>query len=128
MHEFLLPHSMAFYIDLLGLSDDHDRLTAVAGYILAHDKLKSITSREVQRGDRSMRKLARQDTDKIFEQLSALGWITPTFPTGKHLVRWVVNPEVHRVFAGKAKEEAERRERDKALIIDRKTRWKANAE
>jgi hypothetical protein len=33
LHRFLLPHALAFYTDIFGLSDDHDRLTAVAGYI-----------------------------------------------------------------------------------------------
>jgi hypothetical protein len=62
MHEFLLPHVASFYSNVLGLSDDHDRLTAVAGYILAR-KLEMITNRDVQRGDRTMRKLDRQDID-----------------------------------------------------------------
>ena len=35
MHRFLLPHAMAFYAGMLALSNDHDRLTNVAGYILA---------------------------------------------------------------------------------------------
>ena len=45
LHEFLFPHALAFYGGLLGLADDHDRLTATAGYILAH-KLTKITNRE----------------------------------------------------------------------------------
>jgi hypothetical protein len=36
MAHFLLPHAVAFYSDIYGLADDHARLTAVAGYILAH--------------------------------------------------------------------------------------------
>ncbi len=35
LHGFLLPHAIAFYAGMLGLSDDHDSLAAVAGYILA---------------------------------------------------------------------------------------------
>ena len=56
LHGFLLPHALAFYAGVLGLSNDHDRLAAVAGYILAH-KLERITNRDVQRGDQSMRNL-----------------------------------------------------------------------
>ena len=67
-HKFLLRHSFAFYSGTLGLSDDHDRLTAVAGYILAH-RLTAITYRDVQRGDRTMRKLDRRETTRILEQL-----------------------------------------------------------
>jgi hypothetical protein len=108
LHDFLLKHAVAFYIGVMGLSDDNDRLVAVAGYILAH-KLDRITNRDIQRGDRSMRGLTRRDTDRIFEQLDSYGWITQV--PGKRFgdVQWVVNPEVHRKFAAKAKEEVERR-------------------
>ena len=50
MHRFLLPHALAFYGGVLDLSDGHDRLAAVAGYILVH-KLERLTNRDVQRGD-----------------------------------------------------------------------------
>jgi hypothetical protein len=43
LHEFLLPHASAFYAGILDLADDHDRLSAVAGYILAH-KLDRVTN------------------------------------------------------------------------------------
>ena len=36
LHGFLLPHALAFYAGVLGLSNDHDRLADVADYILAH--------------------------------------------------------------------------------------------
>jgi len=113
LHEFLLPHAVEFYAGILGLSDDHERLTAVAGYILAHC-LKRITNRDVQRGDRSMRGLTRRDTDRVFEQLDALGWISrdPGRPQGwrpSDPPRWVVNPEVHRLFQERAQVEASRR-------------------
>ncbi len=75
LHGFLLPHATAFYAGVLGLADDHDRLSAVAGYILTH-KLDEITNRDVQRGDRTMRRLTKRDTDLVFQQLEAFGWLT----------------------------------------------------
>src|SRR5205814_5659140 len=90
LHGFLLPHALAFYAGVLGLSNDHDRLTAVAGYILAH-KLERITNRDVQRGDQTMRGLDRREIEAVFDQLDALGWIDrvagprPTMPT-----HWIV--------------------------------------
>jgi hypothetical protein len=118
MHEFLLPHALAFYSGVLGLSDDHDRLTAVAGYILAH-KLEQITNRDVQRGDRTMRRLDRRDTDSVFNQLDALGWLVRV--AGNRSTdppHWRVNPEVHRRFAQRAVQEAERRREERAVIAD----------
>jgi hypothetical protein len=66
MDRLLRPHALAFYGGVLGLADDHDRLAAVAGYILAH-RLEKVTNRDVQRGDRSMRRLTRRETDEVFE-------------------------------------------------------------
>jgi DNA polymerase I-like protein with 3'-5' exonuclease and polymerase domains len=121
MHGFLLRHAFAFYAGTLGLADDHERLTAVAGYILAH-KLERVTNRDIARGDRTMRGLSRFETDKVFEQLDALGWVSrvpgprPTDPP-----HWIVNPEVHRLFAERAKQEAARRAEVRAMMVGMKS-------
>jgi hypothetical protein len=114
MHEFLLPHALAFYAGILGLADDHDRLSAVAGYILAH-QLKHITNRDVQRGDRTMRKLTKRDTDAVFEQLEALGWlINPNEPDKTSL--WEVNERCHQLFKERGEQEAKRRAEVRQLM------------
>jgi hypothetical protein len=116
MHAFLLPHAYAFYGGVLGLSDDHDRLTAIAGYILAHGT-ETISSRDVQRGDGTMRKLDWPETVRVMNQLEALGWVSE-----KPAVRangkptWIVTPEVHRLFADRGAAEAERRQKARQLI------------
>jgi hypothetical protein len=113
---FLLPHALAFYTSIYGLSDDHDRLTAVAGYILAH-KVERLTNRVIQRGDRTMRGLRKREIEDICHQLSALGWVTEaqrrraTDPP-----RWDVNPEVHRLYQERAQQEAIRRQRGREII------------
>jgi hypothetical protein len=114
MDRFLRPHALAFYCGVLGLADDHDRLAAVAGYILAH-RLEKVTNRDVQRGDRSMRRLTRRDTDEVFEQLEALGWLTRT-PGPRLAPHWIVNPEVHVRFAERAAREEARRQAARDLI------------
>ena len=118
LHDFLLPHAVAFYSGVLGLADEHDRIANVAGFILAH-KSEIVTHRDVQRGDRSMRKLERQDTEKIFQQLEALGWVTPVLSKRERALHWTVNPEVHIRFAKRAKHEAERRAADHTLILQK---------
>jgi hypothetical protein len=113
---FLFPHAYAFYTSIYGLSDDHDRLANVAGYILAHG-IEHLTNRVIQRGDSSMRGLKRHEIENICHQLSALGWVTEgqrrraTDPP-----RWDVNPEVHRLFHERAEQEATRRQRTRELI------------
>ena len=116
LQRFLLPHATAFYAGTLELSDDHDRLTKVAGYILAR-KLSRITNRDVQRGNNAMRGLERQEIEKIFDQLEALGWLirTPGLLWSKP-PHWQVNPEVHRRFAERAAREATERAKEREML------------
>ena len=116
MHHFLRPHAVAFYCSVLGLADEHDRLAAVAGYILAR-RLERVTNRDVHHGNRSMRRLTRRETDGVFEQLEALGWVTPA-PGPRRGVHWIVSPEVHVRFAERAEKEAAQRRATRELIAN----------
>jgi hypothetical protein len=119
LSRFLARHAIAFYTSIYGLSDDHARLTAVAGYILAH-KVERLTNRVIQRGDSTMRGLKRFEIENICHQLDALGWITEA-PRKRvnDPPRWDVNPEVHRIFQGRAKQETERRQRWREIILEK---------
>ena len=116
LHGFLLPHAIAFYAGVLGLSNDHDRLEAVAGYILAR-KLERVTNRDIQHGDRTMRGLSRLETEALLEQLDALGWVDRVpGPRPSSPPQWIVNPVVHTKFEKRAAAEAERRARERKII------------
>lgn len=109
LHGFLLRHAVAFYAGVMGLSDDHDRITSVAGYILAHEK-GVVSNRDVQRGDSTMRGLERNQIQRIFEQMEALGWLEQA-PARRAMDPpiWKVNPAVHSLYAARAKSERTRR-------------------
>ncbi len=111
LHKFILLHAIAFYSGILNLADDHDRLAAVAGYILAR-KLEVVTNRDIQRGDRTMRKLSKRDTETVFEQLEAFGWLS----SGDRRGQWKVNPLVHQRFTERGRQEADRRAATRELI------------
>jgi hypothetical protein len=119
LHKFLLPHAITFYVDTLGLADNNERLIAVAGYILAH-KSEVLTSRVIQRGDRTMRGLEPQEIEKVTRQLHALGWLlfsrAGRRPSDPPL--WEVNPNCHTLFAARAAEEKARRDRVQAIILE----------
>jgi hypothetical protein len=117
LHEYLLPHAIAFYTEILGLSDEHERLTAVAGYILAR-KLERVTNRDVAHGDRTMRRLTKRDIDAVFEQLDALGWVERIpAPRPSDPPHWTVNPEVHQRFCARGEAEAKRRAEARKAIL-----------
>lgn len=116
IHQFLLPHAVAFYSGCLGLSSDHDVLSNIAGFILSHG-LSEVTNRDIQRGDRSMRRLRDFEVRPLLEQLEALGWLERVDGSRpKSKPHFMVNPRVHQVFEQQAQTETERRERTRALI------------
>jgi hypothetical protein len=117
LHGFIFRHAVAFYIDILGLADDHERLRNVAGFILARE-LTLISNRDIQRGDRSMRRLTDFDTQKIFEQLEALGWLQREQKALSKKIVWHVNPLVHLQFKDRAKQETRRRTKARKTIAD----------
>ena len=91
LHDYLLKHAIAFYCGVLDMGDHHRRITAVAGYILAH-KLERVTNRDIQRGVKTLRDLARRETEIIFEHLEAFGWVTRTpAPRPVDPPHWIVN-------------------------------------
>jgi hypothetical protein len=102
LHEFFLPHAMHFYIDLLGFSGDHDRLGAVASFILVKKPTK-LSIRDVRRSVREMRGESTKDAEEVMSRLCGLGWLAAA-ERG-----WTVNPAVYTAFAAKAAEEAKRR-------------------
>jgi len=90
------------------------------------DGLKKLTNRDVARGDRTMRKLKKNDVDAVFDQLHAMGWIdrTPDLRPGRRTETiWTVNPRVHFEHAGRAKDEAERRSRNQKMIVEIPQCW-----
>lgn len=109
LHDFLLPHALAFHSSILGMSDNHDQLTDVAGYILAK-KLTVLTSRDVKRNIRTMKNFDKRTWESILNQLESWGWLDvvagprPTSPP-----QGAINPMIHRKFEAKAKEEVARR-------------------
>jgi len=108
LHRFLRQHALAFYTNVAGLTDDHDIMTDIAGYILAH-KLEKVSLRNLARGTTRMKRLTKADGERIFEQMAAHGWLEET-RTRVDSVMWDVNPLAHTLYANRAENERTRRE------------------
>ena len=116
LHKFLLPHAAAFYASLLQ-GKNHSRLADVAGYILANDDLSTVTNRDVARCVRSTRGLTKAEITAVFEQLDALGWLTPVAgPRANSPTRWEVNPMCRQLFADRAEKEQARRQNAREML------------
>ena len=109
LHDFLLPHAIAFYTSVLGLTDHDDLVVDVAGYILAH-KTTVLTHRNFKRGSTAMKPLNWEQIRRLMETLEALGW-GESASNGKPNAspKLLVNQRVHAVFAEKASAEKARR-------------------
>lgn len=116
LHEFFLPHSRAFYRDVIGLTDMHDAVLATAGFILAHGK-QTINARDVARGDRTMRNLDSKDAQAVLERLESLSWLEPmVLARNQTKPQWKVVDRVHEMFDEKADEERRQRIKTRELI------------
>jgi hypothetical protein len=76
-----------------------------------------LTNRVIQRGDRTMRGLKRREIENICHQLDALGWVTEA--ERKRVTdppRWNVNPEVHRLYQERAKQETDLRRQGREML------------
>jgi hypothetical protein len=117
LHNFVLRHAVAFYSDIIGLSNNHDAVTALAGYILAHKKTK-ITHRDIMHGDKAMRRLdTAKKREEVADELAAWGWLDRTpGPRPSSPPQWNVSPLVHVRFADRAKAEAARRSNTREML------------
>ena len=120
LHKFLLPHALAFYQNVVGISDNDDAVKSTAGYILTHPERDELTHRDMLRGDSVMKKLTDHRASlAVFEQLEAFGWLTRIPEKGNQTSpRFRVNPRVRVLFAERAIKEAGQRSKVRELLAN----------
>lgn len=114
LHEYIMKHAMAFYFNMIGVSDDQDVIEDIAGYIIAH-KVEKVTMSTFHHGSTRMRKFTRREIEPICDQLEALGWLDEVKIRGERMTA-KVNPRVHEIYSEKAEQEAKRRKDVQATI------------
>lgn len=120
LHGYLFKHALAFY-DMLGLSDHHDAVMAVAGYILAH-RMETISVSDARRGDRIMRRMDERQAAEVLSQLDAFGWLDPLpLQRNETSPRYEVRKYVHTLFEDRAEAEADRRQTVREAIREAAT-------
>lgn len=124
MREYLLPHALAYYTDILGAAGDLEHSRWIAGHVLSK-KLNTITHRDLMQAYRQWRGLDDWRRQRITQTLADMGWLIPVgderaSKRGAHT--WAVNPKVHAMFSEKAAAESEKRERIRGEIANMYTR------
>jgi hypothetical protein len=108
--DFVYPHALIFYRQVLGSSQNDDRARWVAEHILAH-RLQSIQERDVYKNYGPLKdKAKRGEVAPVMRLLEMHDWLVGKTKTNKGTVVWSVNPKAHLMFAALAEKERLRRE------------------
>lgn len=119
MRRFLLPHALAYYTDILGVSSDLEHARWIAGHVLSK-RLDVITNRDLVQAYKQWRGMEDWRRQRIMSVLEDMGWVLPIADDGRMTKRgittWAINSLVHESYQLKAAEESERRDRIRAEI------------
>lgn len=111
MQRYLLPHSLAYYTDILGAASDLEHARWIAGHILSKT-LDVVTNRDLMQHYKQWRGIDEWRRVRIMQTLEDMGWVTPVdMEKGKRrgATTWAVNMRAHGLFNAKAQHEAEKR-------------------
>jgi hypothetical protein len=114
MREYLLPHSMSYYTDILGQESHLEHVRWIAGHILSK-KVDRLENREIVQAYKQWRGLQEWVRTRVLATLQELGWIMPA--AGQPVVGkkpptvWDVNPTAHEHYEQLAEREREKRQR-----------------
>ena len=120
MLDFLLPHAVQFYMDILGSGEANKHFRAIANLILTHHP-NEITLRDMSRGWIGWRHTSEQNQNHVINRLIDAGWIQP--PVGARIsanrrihTRYICNPLLPQKFAAVAEKEKSRRDEARQII------------
>lgn len=125
MRKFLLPHSVAYYTDILGAFTELEHARWIAGHILSKS-LDVLTNRDLIAAYKQWRGVDDWKRQKVMQVLEDMGWIVPigdarTSKRGSHT--WAVSRRVHTKFAAKAKDEAAKRDEVRTRIAEMRSAY-----
>ena len=112
MTDFLLPHAISYYTDVIGEATDMEHIRWIAGWILAV-KLERVENRELTQAYRAWRGIDQWRRARIMLALEDYGWILPTTDPkpGRNMPgSWAVNPVAHDLYSGACEAEKAKRQ------------------
>lgn len=128
MLDFLLPHAIQFYSDIMAGSESNKHFRAVANLIIARHP-HEITLRDITRGWIGWRHASEQVHGQVINRLIDSGWIQA--PIGAKIsanrrlaTRYICNPMLSEKFARRAEQERKRREEAIKIIETIKGEYK----
>jgi len=116
VREFLLPHAIYFYTEILGESGPYAQAKRLADTILVHGELTRIRMGDWAALDRETRKVDPRELRRWIDVLVMWGWLEPE---GKpwDCRAWKINPKVRELFAARAAEQKAERDQRRETIL-----------
>ncbi len=115
---YLLPHTMAFYDDILGNSGALAHVQWIAGFILAKDEMSEISTRDIYRAYRPWRALSDISQWQVMGTLETCGWVRASDKSRRQKCdRWTINPQIHITFREVGDAERQRRDDAKRRLL-----------
>ena len=115
VRNFIIPHAIHFYLDLVPEGTEIINARSIGGYILTK-KLTRFTFGDLTTNVYCCRKQSKDTVRAMIEPLELLGWVVPE--QRMNPTSWKVRPAVHAQFTQKAAEEEARRERVREAILE----------
>jgi hypothetical protein len=123
MREYLLPHGLHFYMDIMTERSGVEHAEWIANFILSR-QIALLKRRDIYNGYKRWRDLEEWQQRQALALLEYSGWIRADVPEEKKETRepksWRVNAAVHVLFADKAKEEKARRVKEQRVLRELK--------
>jgi hypothetical protein len=118
MASYLRPSAIAFYSDILGVAGGHEVLMEIASIIVS-ERLEEVTARDVSRPSRAVRGRSVDEILRHCQKLESFGCLEPIEPRAKsNSPRWRVVAAVHEMFADRGRQEKERREAARRVVME----------
>jgi hypothetical protein len=111
MIDYILPNIACFYQETLDNDAHFEHSRWIAGYVLAR-KLDKITLSNIGRAYRALRG-KKYEIERALGALELAGWVyISRYHKNGRAKWWNVNPQVHSIYANRAKEERQRRKEE----------------
>ena len=112
---FLVRHALRFYGEFYEPAEHTVEAREIAGYLLTHPDILSITPREIEKVRRPLQG-ERRRTLAAMGELENFGWVSVAERGAEGPSRWTINPRIHELFAAHAEREKARRAQAQARI------------
>tara|TARA_R110000787_G_scaffold23762_5_gene67762 strand:- start:3774 stop:6221 length:2448 start_codon:yes stop_codon:yes gene_type:complete len=114
--EYLIPHGLHFYCNVLADGDSLPHVRQIAGLILSKGWSR-IRPSDLTQNYRPAKSMTSRDMEQVLDKLVSFGWLEPEHRHSGSKKSWLVNPQVHEKFKKQANLERDERTAKRAILL-----------